>query len=127
MQLELMLLPAANLSYSNLTLTISLLIELNKRVDLYSLGESMSRSLSFSLPLGDKCDGSLLEEGLNLRGCMREATDVEGPGTGESSRGDADDARVAVAVGGPKDLVIVSSPLEALSLNGRQKLRIMNC
>lgn len=51
-----------------------------------------------------------------MRGCMREATDVDGPGIGESSRGEADDARVAVAVGGPKDLVMVSSPLEALSL-----------
>lgn len=92
-----------------------------KRVDLYSLGESMSRSLSLSLPLGDRCGGSLRDDGLSLSGCMRETPDdVEGPGTGESSRGEADAARVAVAVGGPRDLVMVSSPLEALSLARRE-------
>lgn len=83
----------------------------------------MSRSLSFSLPLGDKCGGSLRDEGLSLSGCIRETPDdVEGPGTGESSRGEADAARVAVAVGGPRDLVMVSSPLEALSL-ARERAR----
>lgn len=102
---------------ATLTYLVKIKIYLQKRVDLYSLGESMSRSLSFSLPLGDKCGGSLREEGLSLSGCIRETPDeVEGPGTGESSRGEADAARVAVAVGGPRDLVMVSSPLEALSL-----------
>lgn len=85
----------------------------------------MSRSLSFSLPLGDKCGGSLRDEGLSLSGCIRETPDdVEGPGTGESSRGEADAARVAVAVGGPRDLVMVSSPLEALSLAREKKWEI---
>lgn len=52
-----------------------------------------------------------------MSGCMRETPDdVDGPGPGESSRGEDDAARVAVAVGGPRDLVMVSSPLEALSL-----------
>lgn len=69
-----------------------------------------------SLPLGDSWGGSLRDEGLSFRGCMSETPDVDGPGSGESSRGEADEARVAVAVGGPKDLVMVSSPLEALSL-----------
>lgn len=78
----------------------------------------MSRSLSLSLPLGDMCGGSLLDEGLSLSGCIREPAEVEGPGPGESSRGEADEALVAVAVGAPKDLVMVSSPLEALSLEG---------
>lgn len=95
---------------------------MEKRVDLYSLGESMSRSLSFSLPLGDSCGGSLRDEGLSLSGCMSETPDdVDGPGPGESSRGEDDAARVAVAVGGPRDLVMVSSPLEALSLQRERK------
>lgn len=104
---------------------------MEKRVDLYSLGESMSRSLSFSLPLGDICGGSLRDEGLSLSGCMRETPDdVDGPGPGESSRGEDDAARVAVAVGGPRDLVMVSSPLEALSLQrerGREREAVQHC
>lgn len=99
--------------------------QVEKRVDLYSLGESMSRSLSFSLPLGDSCGGSLRDEGLSLSGCMRETPDdVDGPGPGESSRGEDDAARVAVAVGGPRDLVMVSSPLEALSLQRERERKI---
>jgi len=68
--------------------------------------------------LGDRCGGSLLDEGLSLRGCMWETLEVEGPGPGESSRGEAEEALVAVAVGAPRDFVMVSSPLEALSLQG---------
>lgn len=57
-----------------------------------------------------------------MSGCMRETPDdVDGPGPGESSRGEDDAARVAVAVGGPRDLVMVSSPLEALSLQRERK------
>jgi len=47
---------------------------------------------------------------------MWETLDVDGPGPGESSRGEADEALVAVAVGAPRDFVMVSSPLEAFSL-----------
>lgn len=95
-----------------------------KRVDLYSLGESISRSLSLSFPLGDRCGGSLRDEGLSFKGCISETPDVDGPGKGESSRGEADEARVAVAVGGPKDLVMVSSPLEAFSLGEQKKASV---
>lgn len=62
------------------------------------------------------CGGSLRDEGLSLSGCMMDPPEVDGPGPGESSRGDADEALVAVAVGAPRDLVMVSSPFEALSL-----------
>lgn len=66
--------------------------------------------------MGDRCGGSLLDDGLSLSGCMWETLDVDGPGPGESSRGEADEALVAVAVGAPRDFVMVSSPLEAFSL-----------